>query len=418
MNTGRLTVVNFFGRDFRLRLPRRLVFSLLIVLVAKLVAAVVLYYSMDIGRLGTFWTNPNRVFSLEQNRILQGSNGSWVSLFLGWDSPWFLGIMTKGYSFSPQTFTFSPGFPLAGSFFNVFFQNPSVALTVCGLFFGVLWIPLFQLFIEGYMGKKAAFLATLLVAFSPYVFLFTTVAYTEGLFLFLLLASWYFFKKGNLLLASALGCVATLTRIAGVAIVLPLLYSVWKTTSKPKIKSYFLAISPVLALAGFYVFSFLSSGDLLAPIHTTEWGGLYTVPSFFLRALPKSGVGAFGGIFLAGWPSLQFWLQLSPSAFWLWITPIGLLLGTVVPPFLIYKLRKIDPDLFLLSLGGFVGFLLSGAILSFPRFASFLFPIWLPVALKIKTNSKSIVLFSILIFVFFTVGLELWALFLNGWFIA
>ncbi len=373
---------------------------------------------MNIGHLGTFWTNPNRVFSLEQNKILQSSNGSWSSLFLGWDSAWFLGMMTKGYSFSPQTYTFSPGFPFAGSFFNVFFQNPSVALAVCGLLFGVLWVPFFQLFAEGYTGKKEAFLATLLVAFSPYVFIFTTVAYTEGLFLFLLLASWYFFKKDNLAVASALGCLATLTRVAGVAIVLPLLYSVWKKTSKTKIKSYVLAISPLLFLAAFYLFSFLSSGDLLAPIHTTEWGGLYTVPSFFLRALPKSGVGAFGGIFLAGWPPLHFWLVLSPSAFWLWITPIGLLLAIIAPLFLIRKLRIVDTNLFLFSLVGFVGFLLFGAILSFPRFASFLFPIWLPVALKIKKTRKFIVILSILIFTFFAVGLELWALFLNGWFIA
>jgi hypothetical protein len=152
----------------------------------------------------------------------------------------------------------------------------------------------------------------------------------------------------------------------------------------------------------------LSSGDALAAIHTTEWGGLYTVPSFLFRDLPQMGLKAFLQVPLQNWPALQFWLS-----------PAAMFFALAIPPFLIYKVAKIDGSLALYSLVGYVGFLVFGAIVSTPRFAAVLFPLWLPLTAKLTLGSKKqMVLLAALLAVFFVVGLDMWMSFLNGQFVA
>jgi len=163
-----------------------------------------------------------------------------------------------------------------------------------------------------------------------------------------------------------------------------------------------------VALVFWLGYCFLSSGDVLASIHTTEWGGLSTVPSFLFRDFPQMGFKAFLEVPLQTWPALQFWL--SPSA---------MFFALAIPPILIYKVAKIDGSLAFYSLAGYLGFLVFGAIVSAPRFASVLFPLWLPLTAKLTLSSKKqMVLVAALLVVFFVVGLDMWMSFLNGQFVA
>ena len=204
------SISNGFFKDdltfLRLRVPKRLVTAFLVVLVTKIVISAFIYYSANVQSSGTFWMDPNRVFSWDQNKVfLENVNKTpnWAYLFVGWDSAWYLSIMTRGYAFSTQSYTFTPGLPVFGKLFSLLFQNPVVSIALCALMFGVLWIPFFQLIAEKYMSKQAALASTLLFALSPYVFLFTSVAYSEGLFLFFTLSAWYLFKKGKVALCSS-----------------------------------------------------------------------------------------------------------------------------------------------------------------------------------------------------------------------
>ena len=148
---------------------------------AKVAGGVFIEYSMKIQNSGTFWSDPNRVYSWVQNSAFlanPGVLGKWPLTFLGLDSALYLNIMTKGYGFSAQSYTFSPVLPFFAKLTNLVLQNPMVSIVLTVLVFGVLWIPLYQLLAESYMGKKAALLSALLLAFSPYLFVFTTVAYS------------------------------------------------------------------------------------------------------------------------------------------------------------------------------------------------------------------------------------------------
>ncbi len=193
---------------------------LLIVVAAKAAAATFIYLSMNVGSAGTFWSDPNRVFSWPQNTVFLQNAGleRFPLVFLGWDSAWYLSIMERGYAFSLQSYTFSPGLPFLGGLLNAALQNQLVSIAIPSLVFGVLWLPLYQLVAERYMSKQTSLASTLLLAFSPYLFLFTTVAYAEGALLFFTLASWYMFKKGKVAYAAVLASAATLTRIVGIVL--------------------------------------------------------------------------------------------------------------------------------------------------------------------------------------------------------
>jgi hypothetical protein len=314
--------------------------------------------------------------------------------------------MTRGYEFSPQSYAFSPILPFLGRVFNLLFQSPIVSIAVCALVFGVLWIPFYQLVAENYMNKKAALWSALIFALSPYVFLFTSLVYSEGLFLFFTLSAWYFLKKGNITSATGLAAVSALTRIVGVVIVLPML--IISLLKKGAQRIYWVAFSllPIVALLSWLVYCQLTAKDFLAFMHTTEWSSLYTLRTLIFEGLPQKGLNVF-----------QAALENTSSPL-VWITPLAVIVTLIIPPFLIYKIAKMEKSLAIYSLICYVWLLMFGALVSMPRYVSVLFPLWIPLTAKASLNKKSVFLFVVTLVVSFIIGLNIWIAFLNGQFVA
>jgi hypothetical protein len=402
----------FFETDFvlwKIRFPKRLLFPLFVVLAAKLVGGLFIYYWMNIGSAATFWFNPNRVFDLTQNEVLMkyvGSAPKAFSLFAGWDSAWYLSIVEKGYGFSTQSYTFSPGFPFFTRLFNFFLGNPLISLVICGLVFGVLWIPIYQIFAEQYMSKKTALASALLFAFSPYVFFFTTVAYSEGLLLFFTLAAWYLFEKRKTVYASAFAIAAPLMRTMGILVAFPLILSSLRQKERRKLGNILLSVLPIVGLVLWLAVLGLSTGDLLAPVHTSEWNGMYTMRTLLQQDLPKALQSIFEAPY-RNWPATPFWFS-----------PVAIGAALIVPPFLIFQAAKIDKTLAVYSLVGYFGILFYGAIVSTPRFISMLFPLWIPLTAKLSLDKKSQTIIVLIISLSFLLVLDMWMSFLNGQFVA
>ena len=205
-----------------------------------------------------------------------------------------------------------------GSLFNVFLNSPLISIAVCGFVFGVLWIPLFQMLAEHYISKRAALACTLFLAFSPYVFVFTTVSYTESLVLFFTSGAWLLFQKGKRTGASVLVAIAVLSRVTGVLVVLPMLYGSLKQKGKHRIRNLMLSIVPIFALVAWYGYGLFSRGDLLAPVHTTEWAGYTRYRVFFLTTCLRKGFQRFrpyhfkiGPRLSSGQPQLRLQPQFS-----------------------------------------------------------------------------------------------------------
>jgi hypothetical protein len=364
---------------------------------------------LNIQTSGTFWSDPNRAYTWSQNKAFlanPGAVGNWPLAFLGWDSAWYLSIMTKGYGFSSQSYTFSPALPFFSNLTNFVLQSPMVSLALTALVFGLLWIPLYQLLAESYIGKKAALFSTLLIEFSPYIFVFTTVAYSEGLLLFFVLGAWVLLKKGNLFGASAFAMIAPLARIMGILVVLPMLYVSFKQKSH-RIRNIFLSLLPIGSLTAWFAGFGFSVGDFLAPVHTSEWAQLYTIRTLITEGIPRYGMNAL----------LEAPYQRSPIPTH-WLLPFAVVLTLLFPLFLFSKTWKRDKSLWLYSLAGYGGILYFGALVSAPRFISVLFPLWIPLMTNFSGNKKSIIFVAIVIIIFYIVALNLWLSFLNGQFIA
>lgn len=405
-------ITDFFEDVFvfsRVTVPKRLLFSFLIVLGAKIAGAIIVYSFLNIQTSGTFWFDPNRVSNLSQNAVFLRNIDiapKWSYAFVGWDSAWYLSIMTLGYNFSPNSYAFSPGFPLFSLGFNLILGNLVVSAALCGLVFGILCIPFFQLIAESYISKQAAFVSTLLFSFSPYVFLFTTLAYSEGLFLFFTLSAWYFFKKSKIGVSSALAAISVLARFMGTLLILPMF--LFSTQKKEGLRKRWIAFSllPFAALISWFMYCQVMQNDFLAIWHTTEWGTLYSVRTLLLIGLPQKGFSAFQDIIPNG------------SILLTWFSAFALILAIVAPPFLIYLIaKKMDKPLALYSLVCYVWILMVGALLSIPRYISFLFPLWIPFASSLSINKKSIVLLVFASTVSFIISLILWIDFLNGQFV-
>jgi Gpi18-like mannosyltransferase len=252
------------------------------------------------------------------------------------------------------------------------------------------------------VSKKAALASALFFALSPYIFLFTTVAYSEGLLLFFVLITWYLFKKGKIALASATAAVATVTRVVGILIIIPMLIEVLKHGKQHKLRNTLLCCLPIAAFFVWLAYGQVTANDWLALIHTTEWHGLYTVHGFFTEILPLKGIQAFSELPYPQW--------LSTLAIW----------GTIIiTPILVVKALKIDKPLAVYSLAYYVGAIVFGALISMPRFLSILFPLWLTVTAEMShVGKKSMVCFIAVLAVFFIISVDLWINFLNGKFIA
>ncbi len=395
----------------RLRIPKRILVPFLVILAVKIAGSLLIYYSMNVESLGTFWSNPTRAFNWIQNRALlenTDSTGEWQYTFLGWDSSWYLSIMTKGYTFSPQSYTFSPGLPAFGKMFSLGLQDPVVSLVACGLVFGVLWIPVYQIAAEKYLDRKTAFISTMLFGLSPYVFLFTTVAYSEGLLLFFVLLSWYFMQKDKMTYAALFAAVSAVTRVVGIAMIAPLLIKSLRKRGAHWHRNILLSFAPAASLLLWYTYCGLTTGDYLATIHTTEWSNLYSLRTLLFEVVPTKGIQAF----------IELPTQTLPSPIY-WLLPFAALTVLIAPPFLIYLLWIDGKKMMAMyTLTYYMGILAFGALVSTPRFISILFPLWIPVASMLPQNKKTTILLAVILTVFLVINLDMWISFLDGYFVA
>lgn len=110
----------------------------------------------------------------------------------------------------------------------------------------------------------------------PTAFFFVSV-YTESLFLFLAVSSFYFARKGNFLLASLLAAGASATRVVGIFLLPVLLWEYWQANGK-SMKRMFTVSGLVpwistLGLLGYMNFLNKTLGDALYFIHVQPMVG-------------------------------------------------------------------------------------------------------------------------------------------------
>ncbi|MFQ6085941.1 MAG: glycosyltransferase family 39 protein [Candidatus Bathyarchaeia archaeon] len=311
------------------------------------------------------------------------SFGNVFDVFANWDTIFFMQNLTfKPYPpHMDGAYAFLPGYSLVIWAVYAVTRNMGVATALPALIFGIAWLPLFQAVAESYMSRNEALGCTLMTAFFPYVFVFTTVAYSEPLFMFACVASWYFYRRDKTLHAGFLAAVAAITRLYGIFLSVPMLLDLlikrrWKRL--PHI------LVPAAALLGWFYFCYTKTGDWLAS-HTA---------------------GTFFG------PPGQEWVlgKLIPffsGSHKLFVQAEMMLIGIV--GLLAFLCWNFDWRLSVYSIITFLGIVtLAGYLPSYPRFFSFIFPIWL----NLKTRNR--ILVFLVCALFFPHALWLWYQFHAG----
>lgn len=317
--------------------------------------------------------------------------------FAHWDSEWFLRIVKHGYDVA-ETSAFFPLYPLVTKgvsyvFGSVLVSGVLVSLVAAGIaavFLHRIGAPV--------IGEAGAGDAVLLFALYPCSLVFTA-AYADGLFLALLTGSFLAGARKRPLLAACCAAGAVATRLAGLALVPPLILLLWPRNRSlgELIRPIPAVVMPLAALGGYMAYLSAHFGDADAFVHVLDvhWhrhletlgplGGLWHSLSSgwhggveLLRHLP-AGTGAPHGFpsrdQLASWNVLNLLVLLAV----LWLTWVAW--------------RRLGPALGLYALSMDV-ILLSNTVdvvplLSFPRYVLGNFPLFIALAAELEERPRA-----------------------------
>lgn len=274
-----------------------------------------------------------------------------------WDGGHYLGI-ADGYDNDFQ-YAFFPLYPLLinllGKVTGTFF-SAGILISVLSSFLAVNL--LYQLvFME--FGKEHAKKAVFSLLLFPMSFYLLTV-YTEGLFLFLTLATFFFARKNKIFIATITAALASGTRLAGLAVVLGLFTYVNLKLGINR-KTWFVIFAPL----GFVLYSFYLYQHTGDPFYfiTAEnhWQREIVIPGLSL-------IESFKKLTIPGFIAQNFNIFLD---FVFAIFGIGMI-GKAF--------RKLSIDYALFAFVSFILPLFSPTLLAMPRYMLTIFPIFLVLA--------------------------------------
>ena len=232
-----------------------------------------------------WWQQP--VISLED----------FTNLWNVWDGRLYIDIARYGYSATPlntagmANYAFFPLYPVLISLVAIVVGNHAVAgLVVSNICLAVACVYIYRyVSLDSDSDTATARRAIKYLILFPVAFLFSAVL-TESLFVMLSVMCLYYARRGNWAVAGILGFLVPLTRLPGLAILLPLAYEylrqhvTWPAERRPDlcgiIKPELLALAlPPLGLGLWAAYNYCLTGDLLGFIHIqATWGGRFALP--------------------------------------------------------------------------------------------------------------------------------------------
>jgi len=154
--------------------------------------------------------------------FMDGLFGNWLQ----WDAWWYVAIAEHGYTYRPRHMSavaFFPVYPLVlrGLAATLPGGVPVMALlvtTACGL----ATLLLFHRWCAARLSPAGSLLAVSVMAFYPYAWFLYGTAYSDALFLLLVLSAFLALEADRPILAGLIGALATATRPTGVVLVIGL----------------------------------------------------------------------------------------------------------------------------------------------------------------------------------------------------
>jgi hypothetical protein len=284
-------------------------------------------------------------------------------LFVGWDSYHYMQIAQSGYV-NLQSFAFFPGYPAIIRLFYLLTNDIYLSAAIPVFLFGIAFVPVFQAVAEKYMDRASSMKCSLIAAFFPVVFVFTSIAYSESLFIFLSLLFWLEYVNLRIGRASVILAAAILTRPFGVLLSIPLIIELIRGR---RLRSLAYLLFPLFSVLAWLSYGFYLTGYWFAfrVAEVTFWTETYSYAAWIISFL--GGGNLYWG----------FWGFEALSSF-----------VVAVFGYLVYLTFQEDWRLGTISLATYAAVLLftGPPQLSYLRYFSFIFPVWI-LASKVRSWS-------------------------------
>lgn len=307
-----------------------------------------------------------------------------------WDGSHYLSISVNGYDFVNHQQAFFPLWPILVKFFSQFRVSIAESTYILSFFLSggvfILFYLLTKKMIGADIGKRALIC---FAAFPSTMFLHS--GYTESLYLFLTLFSFYAFEKKYYLLSALSAGFASATRIVGISLSALQLFSDVKFYRK-----IFYFLISLLGLIGYMTYLQITINDPLAFLKAHESWGRY--PTILPSALFEYTFKLIEG---------KAFINLS-SNFIDWITAL------ITPIFLVAVYKKLGWNYFIYSVIVYCMALFSGAFYGMIRAVLVAFPIFMVFPLMVKNQ----LFFYLLCFLMFLLQLRFIVLFIHGIWVA
>lgn len=323
------------------------------------------------------------------------------------DGVYYVLIAQNGYGAYQQAFF--PLFPMLirviSEVFNISAVASALLIVNVSLF---TFLYMLMRFISLDFGKRIVLWTALFYVVFPTSF-FLVAVYTESLFLALIISSFYFMRRGNLLVASILGMFAAATRIVGVflfPVFLLELYLEHRKQKNNKLKLIFKKSLPLLIIPlgtiSYMTYLYFKFGDAL----------------LFIHVQPAFGAGRSGSQIVllpqVLWRYFKILTTISHTSFDFYIALLELVIFTasIVALFFAWR-RKINFGYIFFSFCVILFPTLSGTLSSMPRYTLAAFAIFIFLG---SIQSRALRIF-LLILLLTTEGV-LAALFMRGYFVS
>lgn len=290
------------------------------------------------------------------------------------DVTWYMDIARNGYEQRPFTdddkanWSFYPLWPIVLRLCNLLFSEMLISGILASTAFFMAGLAVLYRLVSQEHGNEIGWTAAILVVVFPASYFFMRPG-PESLFLFLVVASFYLAKKGNWLAAGIVGGLATLTRLQGVLLVIPLAYMYYQQYRQRKTHSWWalsLLLIP-LAQTGFMLHLYASTGNPFASVRMQGvWDNSLTLPfTAMVRFLAKPVLISY-----YGWD----------------LTPISFLAagGAVLLTFAMFKRYALPVEYRLYTVLSVTLIISRGNLNGTLRFMAVVFPLFLLVALMLR----------------------------------
>jgi hypothetical protein len=209
------------------------------------------------------------------------SKPSFLQAFAQWDGGWYTGIAAGGYSWQgpgvQSNVAFFPLYPFLGKLVGLFMGGPRVGLfVVANASFAVYLVYLYRL-VSVDFDAGTGLRAILYVAVFPLSFIYSCL-YTESTMLALIAAAFYYARRGRWRVAVPLGALASLTRLAGLVVLLPLAWEYYRQKGLQWRGLSLAAVPAGTAAFALYVYRLTGSPLSFTTITSQAWSRHFTWP--------------------------------------------------------------------------------------------------------------------------------------------